>query len=208
MEKDSLTHIIFDLGGVLIGLDTAKTLSELKKLAPEAPVDWAMMYHHPLALNYEKGLISDEEFRDGLRDLLNIDHDDHEIDAAWNAMILDFPEDRFNLLEQLSRKYTVLLLSNTNDIHLRHVQGKARKQGYDSLDQHFHTAHYSHRMKMRKPDAEIYLKLLDTHGLQPHQTIFIDDNPHNVASASELGIHIHHLTDIDTLGDFIHRNLI
>jgi len=208
MTQKELSHIIFDLGGVLIGLDTARTLQALQQLSPDANVDWADLYHHPLALNYEKGLISDAAFRDGLRELLAIDLDDDIIDKAWNAMILDFPSDRFELIERLSPHYTILLLSNTNDIHLRFVNEKVNALGFESLDQHFTRAHYSHRMKMRKPDTEIYETLLSEHRLEPGNALFIDDNPHNIASAAHIGIRTHHLTEFESLSDFVETNLI
>jgi FMN phosphatase YigB (HAD superfamily) len=202
MDK-RFTHVIFDLGGVLIGLDPGRTLRALQNLAPHADVDWKELYHHPLALKYEKGLVGDDEFREGLREVLETDQPDEEIDAAWNAMILDFPSDRFSLLEELSRKYKVLLLSNTNDIHLRYVQHKVNALGYESLDQHFTRAHYSHHMKMRKPDKEIYEKVLSEHGLAPGEAFFIDDNPANIESAAMLGIGTHHLTHLDSLTNFV-----
>ncbi len=207
MDK-RFSHIIFDLGGVLIGLDTGRTLRALQDLAPHADVDWKELYHHPLALDYEKGLVTDDEFRNGLRDILEINHPDEEIDAAWNAMILDFPSDRFGLIQKLSGHYTVLLLSNTNDIHLRHVQQKVQALGFDSLDQHFTRAHYSHRMKMRKPDREIYETVLDEHGLEPSEAFFIDDNPFNIESAAATGIGTHHLTDINDLNNLVESKLL
>ena len=208
MDRNGLTHIIFDLGGVLINLDTQRTLKAFQALAPDADFNWSEMYHHPVALQYEQGLISDDEFRQGIRDILQKDISDEQIDTAWNAMILDFPEDRFDLLSRLSEHYTLLLLSNTNDIHLRFVHDKILALGFESLDQHFTRAHYSHRMKMRKPDAIIYQTLLAENKLDPGQSLFIDDNPYNIESAAALGIHTHHLTDITTLTGYLENTLL
>lgn len=40
-----------------------------------------------------------------------------------------------------------------------------------------------------KPEPEIYKILLDRYGLDPAQTLFIDDRPMNIAAAEALGIH-------------------
>ena len=56
------------------------------------------------------------------------------------------------------------------------------------LDDFFHRAYYSHRMKMRKPDAEIFEQVLQDNNLNPAETLFLDDNASNVAGAAGVGI--------------------
>jgi putative hydrolase of the HAD superfamily len=46
----------------------------------------------------------------------------------------------------------------------------------------------SSRVKMVKPDIEIFRYLLDKYRLQPTETVFIDDLPKNLEAASSLGI--------------------
>ena len=43
-------------------------------------------------------------------------------------------------------------------------------------------------MGMRKPDAEIFQKVLDEHTLDPAETIFIDDSEQHVKGAGACGI--------------------
>lgn len=47
---------------------------------------------------------------------------------------------------------------------------------------------------LKKPDPRLYRRLLDRHALSPQTTLFIDDNPANVAAAEELGMRGHHFT--------------
>lgn len=42
--------------------------------------------------------------------------------------------------------------------------------------------------KMRKPAPEFYKVLLDRYGLQPEETLFIDDNLRNIKAAEAMGI--------------------
>lgn len=42
--------------------------------------------------------------------------------------------------------------------------------------------------KCRKPDGRIYRILLDRFSLKPEQSLFIDDNPKNVAAARQMGM--------------------
>ena len=58
-------------------------------------------------------------------------------------------------------------------------------------------------MKMRKPDAEIFHKIMDTYDLQPNETCFIDDTEMHVASALTTGIEAFHLKDNKEIWDVL-----
>lgn len=57
----------------------------------------------------------------------------------------------------------------------------------------------SGQVKLMKPDPAIFRLALDRFGLQAAATVFIDDNPPNVAAARALGVHGLHFTDAATL---------
>jgi len=46
-------------------------------------------------------------------------------------------------------------------------------------------------MGMRKPDSEIFEFVLNTHQLNPSETLFIDDSPQHINTAKSLGIQTH-----------------
>lgn len=202
MEKSGISHIIFDLGGVLIDLDTQRTVDAFRQLSINPDINWNDVLAHPHLLDYEQGFITDSQFREGVREYLSVSASDSLIDDAWNAMILEFPEDRFSLLESLAQSFDILLLSNTNEIHLRHVNEKVRRHGYEKLDELFTAAYYSQRLKLRKPNVEIYHEVISRSNLNPSATIFIDDNPHNIQGAMEAGLQAYHLTSIGDLPGF------
>lgn len=45
--------------------------------------------------------------------------------------------------------------------------------------------------RLVKPDPAIYALALDRFGLKPHEAVFVDDNPANVAAAEAMGIASH-----------------
>jgi len=53
--------------------------------------------------------------------------------------------------------------------------------------------------RLIKPDAAIYHLALDRFGLRAEETVFVDDNPANVAGANAVGIHGLLFTGADTL---------
>lgn len=52
---------------------------------------------------------------------------------------------------------------------------------------------------MLKPDAAIYRRLLDQHGLSAEDTLFIDDVEWNVEGACAVGMHAARFLDAPTL---------
>jgi len=195
----NVRNLIFDLGGVILNLRVDDTVKAFAALA-NIPVDKAknIFAHTPEFNLYEKGMMSDNDFREFLRSAYALRVDDATIDTAWNAMLKDLPPSRLALLERLKNQYQVFLLSNTNDIHLHHINEVILPAvtGGRNLDVHFHRAYYSHRMKMRKPDGEIFEQVLKENDLRPAETLFLDDNIHNVEGAQSTGIQgVHVNTD-------------
>ncbi len=206
MITPEIKNIIFDLGGVIINLSTQATVKAFSVLGgiSEEEVSQRMMQSQAFH-EYEKGLISDESFREILRGMLRIKASDDEIDHCWNAMLLDIPIQRIRLLERLKSQYRIFLLSNTNEIHLNCFTGILNElTGKSSMDHFFERAYYSHRMKMRKPDQEIYKFVLEENQLIPGHTIFLDDNLSNLAGAELCGIKTFHVQHPDLMFTLFH----
>ena len=207
MLVSSVKSLIFDLGGVILDLSVDHTLqsfSDLSGLPKEKVQD--MYVGTPGFLEYEKGLIDDETFRDFVRQTFSIKADDAAIDACWNAMLRGIPPVKLDLLLRLQGEFRVFLLSNTNAIHLDHINEVMlpKNGGEHSLDHYFHKAYYSHRMKKRKPDAEIFEQVLEENNLVPEQTLFLDDYAINIEGAKTLGIKTIHVTAPNLILDYFH----
>lgn len=125
-----------------------------------------------------------------------------QIIAAWNAMLLDFPLQRLQLLQQLRQHYNLYLLSNTNAIHLEAFNRLLQEsRGIPSLGSFFDKAYYSHLMGHRKPDKESYLMVMEENGLLPEETLFIDDTLPNIEGAKAVGLQTIHLQAPRTIMD-------
>jgi putative hydrolase of the HAD superfamily len=183
-------NIIFDLGGVIINLDIPLTITTFKNLAGNYGNEaFSPNPGHQIFKDYETGAISSSQFRDGMRSVVHPDLKDEEIDNAWNAMLLDMPKSRMELLLQLKQRYNTYLLSNTNEIHYNAFHKILfDTHGETSLDLYFHQVYYSHIIQKRKPDAEAFQLILDEHNLTAENTLFLDDMPANLEGANRLGI--------------------
>ena len=204
MAPTGIKNIIFDLGGVIINLAVEKTHQAFATLSGLPLEEIKSRVHHGAYFHeYEKGLITDAEFRNHLRESLNLKVTDTELDAAWNAMLLDIPIERIQLLERLKKNYSIYLLSNTNNIHLQCFSKIVQQlTGKERIDHYFHNSYYSHLLKLSKPDVAIYEHVLAQSNLQPAETIFLDDNKDNLIGANKAGIqtfHVQHPVQIFSL---------
>ncbi|MBD0256811.1 MAG: HAD family phosphatase [Cytophagales bacterium] len=191
MNLSHIRHLLFDLGGVIINLEVPRTHQALGRLAGRDAAEIARQSKETdLFSGYETGACTDDEFRRGLRSFLNATAPDDQLDAAWNAMLLDLPPARVELLRQLRGSYTLLLLSNTNDIHLREVNAILRQStGVPVLEDLFDRTYYSQRIGLSKPGAASFRYVLDHAGIAAADTLFLDDSPENLRGAQQLGIH-------------------
>ncbi|HRO41910.1 MAG TPA: HAD family phosphatase [Flavipsychrobacter sp.] len=184
-----IRHIIFDLGGVLINLDYTLTEKAFVDLGIENfQALYSQMKQTSLFDDLETGVINRDKFVAGIKEFCSAQLNDQQICTAWNAMLLDFPLRRLQLLQQLRPYFDLVLLSNTNEIH-EEAFNKLLHESYGvNLATYFDKVYYSHKVGMRKPDTQIFKKILDENGFEPIHTLFIDDSPQHIESAKTLGI--------------------
>lgn len=193
MEK--FKNIILDLGVVIIDVDTSKTIKTFESMGiTDFSKYYTLKNQQHFFDEFEKGYLTAEKFRQAIRDSSGINLSDLQIENAWNAMLGEVTPKRFQFLKELSQKYNLYLLSNTNIIHWKaftnYFDGAFGEGNFERL---FKGVYYSFETGMRKPEVEIYELVLEENLLNPKETIFIDDNEQNILGAAATGIrsHIH-----------------
>jgi glucose-1-phosphatase len=191
-----IKNIIFDFGGVIMNIDPSQILLAFKALGIDAEKAHLKILERDLYNQLETGSISPQEFRDGMREAIDQEISDQEIDQAWNSLLLDMPKERIALLENLRKKYRIFMLSNTNAIHYDAFRQKLENEfAYKKFDDLFEKAFFSHRMGCHKPGLEIFKKVIKETGIKPEETLFIDDSFANVESAEQCGLISLHLRE-------------
>ena len=191
--KDLSPHIknlIIDLGGVLLNIDYQASKREFEALGVEDfDAHFSQMAQSHLFDRFETGKISADDFIDAIRKEGEIGSTDDEIIRAWNAMLLDFPLRRLEILEELSKEYKLYLFSNTNAIHIlefhRYLQEIGMLERFHSV---FDKVYYSYAFGHRKPLPESFSALLEAEALQASECFFVDDSPQHIEGAQKAGI--------------------
>ena len=195
IDTNNYKNIIFDLGGVILNIDYSLTEKAFSKLGiSDFKTLFSQAQQTQLFDNYEKGFLTSNNFRTELKKYLQKNISDAEIDSAWNAILLDLPKERIDLLKKLKTTHRTFLLSNTNDIHIETFNQYLQKEfAMPDLSSLFEKEYLSYKIGMRKPDEEIFELVLEENNLIANETLFIDDSIQHVEAAKKLGINAYWL---------------
>ncbi len=199
--KTPLKNILFDMGNVLFSIDYKKTQDAFEALGYN---NFSEMYSQftadTLFEKLETGKISTKEFYKKLIASHPETVTEQQITSAWNGMLLHWRLESLAFLKILAKKYKLYLLSNTNDIHLAAVNNLLKQEtGKESIDDLFTKAYYSHKINLRKPNADIFEFIARDAGIDPRETLFIDDLKNNIEVAALLGFKTHLLLEGETV---------
>lgn len=187
--KHNIKNLIIDLGVVLLNLSPERCYQKFREYGVTNIEQLAgTSYKSGLFYELEKGMISPEEFRNKLRELIGKDLTDEQIDAAWNSFLMDIPAYKLDLLLHLREKYMVYLLSNTNIIHWEWIKKHCFEYKGFSSEDFFEKIYLSFEMHQVKPDEGIFQNVLTDANLDPYETFLIDDAKENCLIAESFGI--------------------
>jgi putative hydrolase of the HAD superfamily len=162
--------VIFDLGNVIVPFDFRRGYARLESMggcpASEIP---QRIRSTDLVTRFECGEVSSRDFVAEFSRLLELRTSYEEFCEIWTSIFLEptlVPE---SMLAGLRRRYRLLLLSNTNDIHFSMVQAN-----YPLL-RHFNYYILSYRVGALKPSAKIYAEALAHAQCRPEECFFTDD---------------------------------
>ena len=175
--------LIFDFGDVFLNIDEDIRNNRYKEMG----IDNFKADTDDFNYEYERGKVTTADFIEQYKKWLP-DISDESIKNTWNSMLLDFPESRLKFIKDLAakNKYNLVLLSNTNALHIDWV--KANIPFFDEFRNCFNAFYFSYELGTRKPDADIFEYVLNQQDLQAGECLFIDDNTANTEAAEKLGI--------------------
>src|SRR5215469_1502252 len=158
--------VIFDLGKVLVPFDFQIGYRALAGMCSHDSIEVRRRIKQTrLVEPFEKGLIEANDFVRQLSEALEVQMDYAGFCRAWSSIFYgQLIED--TMLESLSARYRLLLLSNTNSIHWEMI-----RQNYPMM-RFFHHHVLSFRVHALKPDAAIYREAVERAGCRPEECFF------------------------------------
>ena len=192
--------ILFDLGKVLVnfnfetGVQALHAACSISRNRLEE-----VLWDENWIRRYERGEISTSEFHAYLRETADLGMDLPDFCETWSSVFLPGLLVSEDLLVALKRKYPLILVSNTNELHIDFVRTNYRVLDY--FDHHV----LSYEVGSLKPDRKIFEYAIAVSGHEPEALFFTDDREENIVAARQLGMHAHQFKTELQLMDALHQ---
>lgn len=185
-----IKNLLFDLGGVIMEIRRENCVKAFEDLGLEQADSLLGEYSQAgVFAGIENGSLSPEQFHDEIRRLIGTPVTDDQIDTAFQKFLIGIPDHRLDELEKLHERFNIYMLSNTNPIMWAgEISRNFRKRGHD-VDFYFDGIVRSYKAGAMKPDPEIFRFVIDHLGINPMETLFLDDSQRNLDAAARMGFH-------------------
>jgi putative hydrolase of the HAD superfamily len=186
MPNAPLRAVIFDIGRVIVKLDLARAIEGLSHGISLSPNElWSAIEKDPRWHDWQEGRISPQDWCLHVTKRLASPLKFEEFCEAWNRTLDPVPLQSDDLFASLAKKHKLALLSNTDPIHVAHLESNF------SFFQFFPRPAriYSCAVRTSKPSPVIFQAALKAVKTPASQAVFIDDILEYVQVARSLGLH-------------------
>jgi len=182
-SKPAIEAIIFDIGRVIIDLDPGRAIAAIGATSTLAPEKlWDSVHKDPLWDGWQEGRVTPQEWYENLIARFHTPISFDEFRNAWNTVLVPkllLPEELF---KRLSAKCRLVLLSNTDPIHVEYMESNF------SFLRYFPKRIYSCDVGASKPSVKIFRAAIKAAGAPPSRTLYIDDIRQYVLAARRVGL--------------------
>lgn len=195
-------RIFFDVGGVCLtnGWDEAAR----EKAARHYSIDLNETEdrHERIFEKFEKGLISRNDYLDQTYFFKERSFSKENFIRFMEGRSVSF-NTTFSILERLKKENRYVLSTiNNESLELNLYRIRTYK-----LNTYFSTFFSSCFLNLRKPEAEIYNKVLQMTQAIPEECLFIDDREENIEQAAKQGFQVIHAKEINKLDSQLNKIL-
>jgi HAD superfamily hydrolase (TIGR01509 family) len=178
-----LRAIIFDIGRVLIRIDVGRAMQGLAAGGSLSSSDlWTAIEKDPRWPDWQTGRISARDWYLHLSKRFGSNFSFEQFTEIWNRVLDPVPIHEDAFFKGLSKNYRLALLSNTDPIHVQHMEGTY------SFFAFFPVRIYSCSAGASKPDPLIYREALRALKVRAQEAVYIDDIGAYVEAAQRLGM--------------------
>ncbi len=179
-----IKNIVFDIGAVLVGYNPNNYAVKNNISVDNLNKAHDILVHTKEWREYLDGNIQNKEILD------NLIKNNPEFSDEYKLLLLKENteyityqiKENTKLLNELSNKYNIYLLSNITKETM-----ESFKEIYNFVED-TKGGVYSYEAHIGKPNKKIYDLLFSKYSLKPNECIFIDDKLRNVEKANELGM--------------------
>ena len=203
MKNNSIKIVLWDFGGVLTESpiknfqkfenDNNYILNTIVKINSDNKYEnaWAKLEKDEISIEKFSILFREEAKKYGI---LNIN-----TDKLLRCLNVKLNIKMVELLQNVSKFYTCVCLTNNFK--------KMNSSNFEKIKHNFSLIIESSKIRLRKPEKQIYKYVLEVLKANAREILFIDDLGINLKPAKELGFHTYKFTDTDKTISYI-KNML
>lgn len=182
-QLTTLKAFIFDLGNVLLLFSHDRMYAQVAALCGQSPDEVRRSFLlDDLGERFERGAFTEDELQRELERRLGARFERHALLRAIGDIFTPNVA-MLRLVDELRRQgYRLVLLSNTNSVHVRWIRSQ-----YDVLSK-FDACVLSHEVGALKPEPAIYAAAIACAGCAPEECFYTDDIGTYVAAGRKSGL--------------------
>jgi len=203
--KEGIRNIIFDFGGVLFEIDYDLPAIAFENLGfGDFKSFYTQAAQNPMFDLLETGKIENDKFLDFLNEFVP-EASREQVLHAWNVILLRIMPIEVECVHKIRQSgIRTFLLSNTNAIHVAEFEQMiAKTMDFELFKSAFEKIYYSNAIGIKKPHPETFLQVCEWNGLNPAETLFIDDSAQHVEGALLAGLHAYHLKPGERISELL-----
>ena len=188
-----ITHIVSDMGGVLVDIEWAERIGKL--FGRSIPMDelHALWVNTRSAVDFESGRTDFDHFAVAFIEEFGLDVSPETVQYEFVEIVRNPSRNCAQVLSALKQEYHLSLLSNTSPPHYDKLRD--RFQFFTPFDNLF----LSYKVGVMKPSSKIYEHVLSVLEVSPESIAFFDDSALNVEAARKLGIQAYQVHSPDEI---------
>src|SRR5215475_12504371 len=196
MPGQEIQAIIFDIGRVLVRMNISGAVQSLAQGISLSPDEiWSAIQKDPRWQDWQEGRISPHDWHMHVSRRFGSLLTFEQFKDAWNAALDPKPLQDNSLFDSLRKNYRLGLLSNTDPIHVAHLEATFDFFGFFPKP----ARTYSCIVGASKPSPLIFRDALKSLRVKAENAVFVDDVEAYVAAARNLGMHGVHYRSPDQL---------
>ena len=186
----NVSALLFDLGGVIIDIDFSRAIRRWSEFSRLSFAELENLFSMDDAFQrHERGEIECREYFAHLRDLLELEASDDEIEQGWNAIFVDQIEATVEYIAAVRDHLPCYAFTNSNATH----QGYWTERFAPAIGV-FEEVFVSSEMGLRKPERAAFAAISAATGKRLEEILFFDDNEENVTGARLAGMQAVHVS--------------
>ena len=183
--------LLFDLGGVVIGIDFERAFRAWEEQSALSVEEMRRRFRMDEAYEkHERGEIGALEYFSHLRLVLALEGTDASIARGWNAIFLGEITESTSYIRAAAERIPCFAFSNSNPTHQAWWTSS-----YPGVVALFHRVFVSSELGMRKPERAAFEAVSAAMNFAPGSILFFDDSIENVRGAKAAGLRAVHVQE-------------